>query len=695
MLRRALVLARAHLLWCAHRRRGRAPPSPRRRPPAHGLRASAATCARSRAEVAAETGLPRRDVERWFAAAQVPAQDRRADGPAAARAAEVVRVRAAVPRAGAHRRRRAFWRDNEAALARAEATLRRSRRDHRRDHRRRDVLRPQHRQLSRDRRARHARLRLSAPRARSSAASSRSSCCSRATRASRRSRRRARSPARWACRSSCRAAIAGSRSTSTATATPTCGAATPTSSAASPTTSCATTGSAASPCSRPRASAPEARDTALRRLDGGISERRPLAAWQLDGVTLRDATAANAAGDPVGLLLLEESAARATREPVDRVSQLLRDHALQQEPAVRGRGVGARRAAARGSSQRLSMPDDCAPIDDLPLREDTRLLGRLLGDVVRACNGERDLRERRGASARPRSAFAARTRTSAAAVRRRARRRCSTTSRSRARSPSCARSPISRISRTSPRTCTRIAAGARTRSPARRRSAAASTPRSTHLAKARRRRREARRGWLARRAGQPGADRASDRSAAQEHPRLRARDRAPPQLRDRTALTPDEIAEWETDLYRQVLSLWQTAMLRLSKLKVRDEIENGLAYYRYTFLTEVPRLYEALAAGLARTFGDGVDVPPFLRMGSWIGGDRDGNPFVIARDARVRDPRAGGGRVRPLPRRGASGSAPSCRCPRAWSSRRPRCSHWPRPRTTPIRIARTSRIGRR
>jgi phosphoenolpyruvate carboxylase len=101
-------------------------------------------------------------------------------------------------------------------------------------------------------------------------------------------------------------------------------------------------------------------------------------------------------------------------------------------------------------------------------------------------------------------------------------------------------------------------------------------------------------------------------------------------LRDRTALTPDETAEWQGSLHRQVLSLWQTAMLRLSRLAVRDEIENGLAYYRYTFLAEVPRLYAALAHSLAATFGTAIEVPSFLRMGSWIGGDRDGNPFVVA-----------------------------------------------------------------
>ena len=100
--------------------------------------------------------------------------------------------------------------------------------------------------------------------------------------------------------------------------------------------------------------------------------------------------------------------------------------------------------------------------------------------------------------------------------------------------------------------------------------------------------------------------------------------------RDRTRFTPDETAEWERDVYRQVLTLWQTAMLRLSKLTVRDEIDNGLAYYRYTFLAEVPRLYETTAALLARMLGTDVPLPPFLRMGSWIGGDRDGNPFVVA-----------------------------------------------------------------
>ena len=103
--------------------------------------------------------------------------------------------------------------------------------------------------------------------------------------------------------------------------------------------------------------------------------------------------------------------------------------------------------------------------------------------------------------------------------------------------------------------------------------------------------------------------------------------------RDRIPLTPDETAEFASGLYRQVLALWQTAMLRLTKLRVLDEIENGLAYYRHTFLAELPRLYEGLAKGIANTLrgpGEAVALPAFLRMGSWIGGDRDGNPLVVA-----------------------------------------------------------------
>jgi phosphoenolpyruvate carboxylase len=98
--------------------------------------------------------------------------------------------------------------------------------------------------------------------------------------------------------------------------------------------------------------------------------------------------------------------------------------------------------------------------------------------------------------------------------------------------------------------------------------------------------------------------------------------------RDRMDMTPDELAENEEALHRFVLVLWQTRMLRTAKLTVRDEIKNGLEYYRYTFLNEIPRLYAGLEKELAARFDKDIRVPPLLRVGSWIGGDRDGNPFV-------------------------------------------------------------------
>ncbi len=95
--------------------------------------------------------------------------------------------------------------------------------------------------------------------------------------------------------------------------------------------------------------------------------------------------------------------------------------------------------------------------------------------------------------------------------------------------------------------------------------------------------------------------------------------------RRETALTPRLLAENETALEGRIAQLWQTRMIRTSRLSVADEIENALSYYQSTFLTQVPRLYEELEALLP-----GKPVPPFLRLGSWIGGDRDGNPNVNA-----------------------------------------------------------------
>ena len=101
--------------------------------------------------------------------------------------------------------------------------------------------------------------------------------------------------------------------------------------------------------------------------------------------------------------------------------------------------------------------------------------------------------------------------------------------------------------------------------------------------------------------------------------------------RDQGGLTPHERAEIDARLEARVLAIWQTRMLRPARLTVADEIENGLSFFRYTFLEELPRLYQHAARELAARYpGTPITLPPFFRIASWIGGDRDGNPNVDA-----------------------------------------------------------------
>jgi phosphoenolpyruvate carboxylase len=96
--------------------------------------------------------------------------------------------------------------------------------------------------------------------------------------------------------------------------------------------------------------------------------------------------------------------------------------------------------------------------------------------------------------------------------------------------------------------------------------------------------------------------------------------------------TPKERSRNEQLLHARIATLWQTRMLRYSKLTVADEIENALSYYRITFLREVPALYDDIELEVAEQYGGDSSAAhsSFLQMGSWIGGDRDGNPNVNA-----------------------------------------------------------------
>lgn len=102
--------------------------------------------------------------------------------------------------------------------------------------------------------------------------------------------------------------------------------------------------------------------------------------------------------------------------------------------------------------------------------------------------------------------------------------------------------------------------------------------------------------------------------------------------RDRLDMDDSEREQWLQDLRLQVLTLWQTAMLRLSKLRVRDEIAEALRYYDLTLFEQLPALQIAVQRTVDELRPDGGHLPlaPVVRMGSWIGGDRDGNPFVTA-----------------------------------------------------------------
>ncbi|MGW4773195.1 phosphoenolpyruvate carboxylase [Nocardia sp. NPDC004278] len=102
-------------------------------------------------------------------------------------------------------------------------------------------------------------------------------------------------------------------------------------------------------------------------------------------------------------------------------------------------------------------------------------------------------------------------------------------------------------------------------------------------------------------------------------------------LRQRFSETERERADFELRIRRQVLSLWRTALIRLQRLRIQDEIAVGLRYYEITLFDVIPAINAEVRAAL-RSRWPGVELlpRPMLRPGSWIGGDRDGNPYVTA-----------------------------------------------------------------
>ncbi|MEW2480356.1 phosphoenolpyruvate carboxylase [Mycobacterium sp. NPDC049093] len=104
--------------------------------------------------------------------------------------------------------------------------------------------------------------------------------------------------------------------------------------------------------------------------------------------------------------------------------------------------------------------------------------------------------------------------------------------------------------------------------------------------------------------------------------------------------TPDG-RDIEIELRRNILTLWQTALVRLARLKISDEIETGLRYYPAAFFEVIPQVNAEVRNALqARWPGENLLEQPILRPGSWIGGDRDGNPNVDAGVVRLATGRA-------------------------------------------------------
>lgn len=100
-------------------------------------------------------------------------------------------------------------------------------------------------------------------------------------------------------------------------------------------------------------------------------------------------------------------------------------------------------------------------------------------------------------------------------------------------------------------------------------------------------------------------------------------------LRDRGIEETQQGERVEAEIRRQIALLWQTRPLRHERLHVADEVETALSYFRDIFLEALPSLYARWEREIGGRPGS------FIRLGSWIGGDRDGNPFVTADSLRL------------------------------------------------------------
>ena len=96
---------------------------------------------------------------------------------------------------------------------------------------------------------------------------------------------------------------------------------------------------------------------------------------------------------------------------------------------------------------------------------------------------------------------------------------------------------------------------------------------------------------------------------------------------------PEALAQLRREIDAVLLCLWQTSETRRHKLSVNDEINNGVSIFPMSFFEALPKLYRTMERDFQTAY-PGVRVPNILKIGGWIGGDRDGNPFVSAETLR-------------------------------------------------------------
>jgi phosphoenolpyruvate carboxylase len=100
---------------------------------------------------------------------------------------------------------------------------------------------------------------------------------------------------------------------------------------------------------------------------------------------------------------------------------------------------------------------------------------------------------------------------------------------------------------------------------------------------------------------------------------------------DRLPLPVGEALRCEQVIHAEITSLWQTDEVRQTKPTVNDEIRMGLRYFRLSLFETLPRIYDEVSEAVEEVYGTGLnldELPNLLSFGSWIGGDRDGNPLV-------------------------------------------------------------------